>query len=539
MKKVYKVMSALSISAVLLSACGSGGSSSSSTEALELENIEFPLKEKATLKFMTQSSPLAPEDPNEKLIYQRLEEQTGVHIDWKNYTNDSFIEKRNLAMASGDLPDAIMDAAYSDYDLLQLADDGAIIPVEDLIEEHMPNLQKVLEQAPEYRSMITAPDGHIYSFPWIEELGSGKESIHSVDTFPWINQEWLNNLGLEMPKTTEELKKVLIAFKTKDPNGNGKADEIPMSFIINKGGEDLAFLFGSFGLGDNWDHTVVTNDGKVTFTANQDGYKEAMKFFNELYKEGLIDEEAFEQDFNTYLSKGKDERYGLYFTWDKANITGMNEKYQLMNPLAGPSGETNVARTNGMGLDRGRMVITSANQNVELTAKWIDQLYDPVQSVQNNWGTYGDKKQQNIFEYDKEKNMLKHLPLEGAAPVELRQKTNIGGPLAILDEYYGKFTTKPEDAAWRLGLMKDVMVPHMKADNIYPKVFFSLEELEKLSKIEADLFAYVHRKRAEWIKTGAVEKEWSEYLDELDRLGLKTWLKVKQEGYDRNAASAE
>ncbi|GAA3334511.1 hypothetical protein GCM10020331_102750 [Ectobacillus funiculus] len=93
------------------------------------------------------------------------------------------LKKRNLAVASGDLPDAIIDAAYSDYDLLKLAKDGAIVPVEDLIEKYMPNLQKVLQDAPEYKAMMTATDGHIYSFPWIEELGSGKESIHSVDCF--------------------------------------------------------------------------------------------------------------------------------------------------------------------------------------------------------------------------------------------------------------------------------------------------------------------------------------------------------------------
>lgn len=71
----------------------------------------------------------------------------------------------------------------------------------------MPNLQKVLKEAPEYRSMITAQDGHIYAFPWIEELGSEKESIHSVNDMPWINVEWLKKLGLKMPKTTEDLKK--------------------------------------------------------------------------------------------------------------------------------------------------------------------------------------------------------------------------------------------------------------------------------------------------------------------------------------------
>ena len=68
------------------------------------------------------------------------------------------------------------------------------------------------------------------------------------------------------------------------------------------------------------------------------------------------------------------------------------------------------------------MVITNANKNLEATAKWIDQLYDPIQSVQNNWGTYGDKTQQNIFEFDEAKGMLKHLPLNGTAPVELRAK---------------------------------------------------------------------------------------------------------------------
>jgi putative aldouronate transport system substrate-binding protein len=535
MMSKFKTLVFTSIATMLIASACSNKSETASKD-YELKDVKFPLTEEVTLKFMTQSSPIAPEDPNDKLIYKRLEETTGVHIDWTNYVWDSFGEKRNLAIASGNLPDAILDAAYGDYDLLKLAKDETIIPVEDLIDQYMPNLKKVLDAAPEYRAMMTAPDGHIYSFPWIEELGAGKESIHSVDCFPWINKEWLDKLGLQMPTTTEELKQVLIAFKTQDPNGNGKADEIPMSFIINHGGEDLAFLFGSFGLGDNWDHTVVSDEGEVLFTAADSGYKEAMKFFGELYKEGLIDVEAFEQDWNTYLAKGKDERYGLYFTWDKANITGMNDKYDLMPALAGPDGHKNVARTNGMGFDRGKMVITSANQNLELTAKWIDQLYEPVQSVQNNWGTYGDEKQQNIFEFDEAAGMLKHLPLDGTSPWELRQRTFTAGPLAILDEYYGQYTTKPDDAAWRLGLMKDVMVPDMKAENIYPKVFFSIEDLDRLSTIETDLFAYVNRKRAEWITNGKVEEEWNDYLAELERLGLSEWLEIKQAGYDRSAS---
>ncbi|KGA95999.1 ABC transporter substrate-binding protein [Alkalihalobacillus alcalophilus ATCC 27647 = CGMCC 1.3604] len=530
MKKIVKAMSTLVVSTVVLVGCGN--SENTWSEDYGLADVEFPLEEQVSLKFLTSSSPLAPADPNEKLIYERLEEKTNVHIEWRNFVGEAFGERRNLAMSSGEMPDAIINSEYSDYELLNLAEDEAIIPLNDLIDNYMPNLQKVLEEAPQYRAMMTAPDGNIYAFPWIEELGEGRESIHSVDNFPWINVEWLEELGLEMPTTTDELKEVLIAFKESDPAGNGQT--IPMSFIINDGGQDLGFLFGSFGLGDTWDRTVVTNDGEVKLTAADEGYKEAITFMNELYEEGLLDVEGFEQDWPTYVAKGQEGRYGLYFTWDKANISGMNDTYDLMPPLYGPDGHKNVARNNGMGFDRSRMVITSANQNLELTAKWIDQLYDPYQSVQNNWGTYGDETQQNIFEFDESAQMLKHLDLEGTAPVELRERTNIGGPLAILDSYYGDITTMPDDAAWRLDLMREVMVPHMSADHIYPRVFFDLDELRRLSQIEADFYPYINRKRAEWITNGKIEEEWDDYLEELERLSYSEWLEIKQAGFDRS-----
>lgn len=395
----------------------------------------------------------------------------------------------------------------------------------------MPNLKKVFDENPEYRALSTAPDGHIYSFPWIEELGEGKESIHTVNDMAWINVEWLENLGLEMPETTEELMVVLEAFKTQDPNGNGEDDEIPFSFINDGGNEDLKFLFAPYGIGDNDDHLVVNDDGTVDFTADNDEYKEAIKYFNEMYEKGLIDKEAFEQDWNTYVAKGKDHRYGVYFTWDKMNVSGDDEAYDVLPVLAGPTGEKHVTRTNGMGFSRDRLVITSANENLELTAKWIDKMYDPLQSIQNNWGTYGDETQQNIFELDGE--MLKHLPLEGASPGELRQRTEASGPLAILDSYYGTYTTMPDDAKWRLDLMHEYYLPYVNNENNYPRVFMEKDETDRLSKIEADMWDYIYRKRAEWITNGKIEEEWDDYLSELTRLGIEEWVQIKQDGYDR------
>lgn len=530
MKKRWIASSVIVLaSTVVLGACGSKNTVSSPD--YELKKVSFPLKDKVTLKFMTSSSTLAPKDPNQKLILKRLEKETGVKIEWTNYQSD-FAEKRNLDISSGDLPDAIHNDGASDVELMSWAKQGVIVPVEDLIKKYMPNLQKVLDEKPEYKSMITAPDGHIYSFPWIEELGEGKESIHSVNDMAWINKAWLDKLGLKMPQTTDELVKVLEAFKTQDPNGNGKADEIPMSFINKPGNEDFKVLFGSFGEGDNDDHLIVSNDNKVDFTADNDSYKEGVAFMRSLQEKGLIDSEAFEQDWNTYIAKGGEDLYGVYFTWDKNNISKNKSDYEVLPVLAGPNGQKNVTRTNNVGFSRDRMVITSANKNLELTAKWIDQQYAPLQSVQNNWGTYGDKKQQNIFAFDKNQKMLKHLPLEGTAPTEIRQKTEVGGPLAILDSYYGKVTTMPDDAKWRLDILKENYVPYMKNESIYPKIFMKEKDLDKIAQIEADMNDYIARKRAEWITKGGIDKEWESYKKELERYGLTEWLTIKQKYYD-------
>ena len=535
-KKMSFLITAALVTSLLASGCSNSASSkkeaagANSSPKYELKNINFPLDKKVTLKFLTQSSPIAPKDPNDKLIWKRVEKDTNVHIDWTNYPWEQFGDKRNLELASGDLPDAVFHAGLSDNDILRYAKQGVIVPVETLIDKYMPNFKKVLDTRPEYKKLITASDGHIYSFPWIEELGSGKEAIQALDDIPWINKKWLDELGLKMPTTTDELEKVLIAFKEKKPEG--KNDIIPMSFMINHGGEDPAMLLGAFGSGDNYDHYVVSEDKKVMYTANQEGYKKGIEWLHQLQQKGLIDKEAFTQDWNTYVAKGKNGRYGLYFTWDRANISGNNEDYVPLPPLKGPDGQINVARTNGYGFDRGRMVVTSANKNLELTAKWIDKAYEPIQSVQNNWGTYGDKKQQNIFELTSN-GSLKHLPLGSASPWDIRQKTNVDGPLAVLNNYYGTVTTMPDDAAWRLDILHKIYVPFMKATYNYPPIFLSKDNQDQLTQLETVVKPYVERKKAEWILKGGIEKQWDDYLKQLDKNGLPKLLDIKQKALDK------
>ena len=185
MKRKGVRLTALALSAVcLLSLAGCGREDAMRADIdpdTPASEVAFPLAETRELSFITSAPATTTQEPNEKLIFQRLEQQTNVHIDWTCFVDDQFADKKNLALAQfGNLPDGLFTAGMSDYDLLRYAKQGIIIPLENLIDKYMPNLQAVFEKYPEYRTMVTAPDGHIYSFPWIEQLGEGKEDRKSV-----------------------------------------------------------------------------------------------------------------------------------------------------------------------------------------------------------------------------------------------------------------------------------------------------------------------------------------------------------------------
>ena len=424
-KRSFKKLITLSLTLAMLTGvagCGKQQSLNAETNPdTPVSDVQFPLKEKAELSFITSAPATSTQDPNERTIFKRMEKQTNVHIDWTCFVSDQFSDKKNLALAQfGNLPDGLFNAGMSDYDLLRYAKQGIIIPVENLIDKYMPNLQAVFEKYPEYRTMCTAPDGHIYSFPWIEQLGAGKEAIQAIGDIPYINKKWLDYLGLEVPTTTDELEQVLIAFRDHADELEKEFDieggVIPMSFIINNGDQDPAILMNGFGegYGDTGDHFAVTDEGKVIYTPTQEGYKEGIEWLHKLVTEDLIDPEAFTQEWSTYVAKGKNHRYGLCFTWDIANIDN-NTDYVMLPALTGPDGVRNITRQNNSetsGFDRGRCVLTSSCRDTALAAAWIDQMYAPIQSPQNNWGTYGEKDSFNIFEMstnDEGGQMLKHM----------------------------------------------------------------------------------------------------------------------------------
>ena len=533
--------------ALSLTACGEKDSVELNTGGLQevdTAELQFPLKEKATLTGMISFPPNTESNPNNRTIFKRLQEKTNVEIEWTAIQGDQWGDKITLNMANPKtLTDFIFTAGFGDSDLLKYADQGIIIPLEEYIDAYMPNLSAVFEKYPEYRTMSTDSEGHIWALPWIEQLGSGKTAIQTIDNMSFINKKWLDFLGLEMPTTVDEFEQVLIAFRDHaselQAEFNIDGSIIPMSCIVNDGGQDPCILINGFGEGygdaDKGRHIAVTDDLKVICSATQQGFKDGIAWLHSLYEQGLIDPEAFTQEWSTYVSKGKSGRYGVCFSWDVANIDNLQDWV----PLPALTADTrNITPQNGSftsGYDRGRCVVTAVAKNPALVCAWLDQMYDPFQSPPNNWGTYGEDDDFDIFELGENENgeeMLKHAPLGDASPVEVREAETVGGPLAILDEYYGVYVTCPDDAQYRLDWIKDYYTPDMNTKYVYPNVFMSQEDTEELSNLQADIQKTINANKSDWIMNGFTDADWDKYLKELDAYGLQDYLAIFQKYLD-------
>lgn len=542
MKKVMAgiIMAALSMGA--LAGCNSS-SAQSSTANVSAEDIRFPLAQTATITGTISYPSGTEEDPNKRTIFKRLEEETNVHVEWTAISSDQWGDKITLNMANpGTLTDFVFNAGFSNSDLIRYADQGVIIPVEEYIDNYMPNLKAVFDKYPEYRKMCEDENGHIWALPWIEQLGSNKTAIQTVgNNMVYINQKWLDFLGLETPTTVDEFEAVLLAFKdhaTELQNEfNIDGSIIPMSCIMND--QDPSLLINGFGegYGDNdlGQHIAVTDDGKVISTATTDGFREGMEWLHKLYAEDLIDPECFTQDWSTYVAKGKSHRYGVCFTWDIANIDNINDYV----PLAALEADTkNVTPLNGSftsGFDRGRCVVTAKCDNPAFVCAWLDLMYDPFQSPQNNWGTYGEDDEFDIFELstnDNGEKMLKHAALGDASPVEVREAECVGGPLAILDEYYGVYVTCPDDAQYRLDWIKEYYTDDMSCKYVYPNVFMTADDTEKLTTIQTDLITYINASRSNFVMNGITDASWDEYISQINAYGIDEYLSIYQKYFD-------
>lgn len=537
MKQWRKWMAAglTAVMAVSTAACGSTGGTDSASSGEEQTNFSI----------FAGISALSP-DNSEKPLVQQMNEAMGVTIEWNCVSGDTLTEKKNLILNAGsDLPDALMAASLTDSELLTYGGNGLLIPLEDYInEETMPNLMKIVEKRPEMLATCTMPDGHIYGLPGISEMGfeytdGNTYYIGAIPQFTAINTDWLEEVGMEMPTTVDELHDVLVAFKENDVNGNGDpTDEIPLSFIFpEKNGSwcaGLGTLLAPFGCTDyQADHRAIEN-GQVYYQAASEEYKNAIAYYHDWFEEGLIDIEIFSQDSSQYIAKGngEDPRLGVFVWWEIPEVVGEEraESYEYLPILEGPDGTYGV-NLNEMGTtSHNSFSVTNACENPELLLKWVDQMYDPINSMQAIYGPIGV-----YWDEEPDENgcySMRELQ-EGETAGELKSKSELLGPTEQLTEDYGTYYYLEDRAQERLNDLESFWFNYVDSTEYYPSVTYTADEIEVINDKLSDIKALTEEKVAHWLRDGGIEEEWDQYLQDLDNMGLQEVVAAWQAAYDR------
>jgi putative aldouronate transport system substrate-binding protein len=472
-------------------------------------------------------------------LYDAIAEEIGVHIQIIGYPYQAAVEQKNILLNTGNYPDAMGGWIVVDNDIMTLSSDGTIIPLENYI-ANTTNIREALEQ-PGVRQSMTLPDGHIYSPPYIVE-----EPLVSFN--PWINQAWLDRLGLKMPATTEEFRQTLIAFRDKIPAVNGQKI-IPFSGDPNN--LHLGTLAGWFGVnasgaGNNTGYFAVIN-GQVESTIIRPEYRDFIKYFAGLYKEGLVDPELFTQNLDTWKAKGKQGLYGVSIAYgagdflpeiepkDRESDPSKNWYGYVPVPVLKAPGVTNPVfrnNNNGITLFRTQFVITDKGQGkAQKIVDWLDRVYDPIHSTECDLGPLG--------------RTWRMLDLVGGIQYwqtidtsswnqDDRDRNGWSGySIAELPKYRRPYWEEKPRPGWeneyKEGDVRDALYkPYLEATPM-PALWLSEANAKRAADLQTAITDYVKQKQAEWVSGQAdIDREWDTYVAQLNRLGLQELLQIKR-----------
>lgn len=537
MKKFLAGLLALVFSAAAISGC-SGGNSNTETNAGTADSGNTAKKVKLTA-IMTKH-PLTQEFANIQWL-QEAEERAGVEIEWQEVTAD-WDQKKGTLLASGDIPDLIVGVnSITDADFSQFP--GLFQDMTELIQEYGPNVQAMFDAKPETRVIATQLDGKIYGLPKYQRYWP------ETTTRQYINQQWLDNLGLQMPTTWDELYDVLKAFKDNDANGNGDVnDEIPMDFAptgtVAFGAFMPTVLLGSEGitLTDNSGLGYFVEDGQVKNFFTDERYKRLVEFLSKCFSAGLINPEVFTQDYTKYQSvaRGNGETAAVGFTWgwevtDRVG-NALAPQYTSMSPLK-VSADSTVQNSwsydyNSLNYGVNAVQMSAASKNKEAAMRFINELYNPEVSMQVLFGSLGT----NIG--DNGDGTYSILPPEDPAmdPGTWKWTSSWAdnGAMYISDSLKLTLGTDMQSVGQQTEPLQAALDSIDKDKDVLPSMFikYSAADNNTMSLNNTSMISLALSKWSQWITKGGIDSEWDEYVKNIEKTGVSKNIEIIQKYYD-------
>ncbi len=311
MKRIIALVLCLVLSLSLFAACGGNtlGEDAKQKTVGTASRQGYDPKDVSLTIGIPQNANVIDYDTN---AYTRwLKEQTGFEIYFQVYQSGTTDYQAQLtsAVATGEeLPDMLINFQLSKGAWEEYGEAGYFVDLapyfndkEDLGKEFWNRMSELSDEQQRYVvNSLTSLDGSMYAYGRIEHT-----VIDVIPSMAFINQKWLDKLGLKMPTNMDELHKVLIAFRDKDPNGNGKKDEVPMisSSESYSSGSGVAYFVNMFTAYDRDNWFNVDENNQLYLPQLTDEYREALILMSTLRKEGLI--------FNSMFTMGNKEVKGM------------------------------------------------------------------------------------------------------------------------------------------------------------------------------------------------------------------------------------
>lgn len=308
-KQIIALVSATALAATALAGCGK--TSEENTQTTSEENTQTTAvgeaegTAKEDLPFSKYAETVTVHlggsmNPNAKILdgmsyednaYTRfLKDDLNIEVvyDWIASSSD-YDEKMNLCIGSGTIPEmmnvnATQYRALLKYDMIQ--------PLDQYFEDYASDKLKgfVESGGEELKKCITNDKGEMMAIPAPSMMVGEMNEM-------WIRQDWLDNLGLEVPRTWDEMAAVAEAFVTQDPDGNGEDDTIG---ILGPGNSNHINAIGAnqFGLDPLFcsfqsypQYWLQDEDGTVKYGSIQPETRVALEKIQKLYTDKLIDPE--------------------------------------------------------------------------------------------------------------------------------------------------------------------------------------------------------------------------------------------------------
>ena len=540
----------------MLAACGSSSSDTEETEETAEETAEEeeeddglkpgdigydwssygPLTEETeTLTmFYTQPPMLSTvmDTPNDmSVVYQQFEEITNVHIEFEMHNMMSADTDFTLMVAGGDLPDIINDALgyYTSAD--QAYEDGVAIDVLEYLDE-MPNLSYWLDLYPEILSDRKTDSGLLLNVPRINY-----PEEPAADAGLMIRQDWLDELGLEIPTTYDAFYDVLVAFKTE----YDISDPYVMPY---EGLSPWGLMAGGYGLTLTADaNNFYIADGEVALATISDEFYDWLCMMHQWYEEGLIS-----SDFTSYTEDLPDEtlitnsQAGIWFT-DMSYI----KTYEELLADAVPEAVVNIMGDIGMDEDysgyieqydsiseSGGFSVSEDCENPLLAFQWIDLWYDPDLTQFINYGFEGQ-----TFNYDEDgEPHLSELLTDNEYGLGIKLICGVymvtsGSFVYDYSKYLDDYTDLQMEAfdVW----VVEAADPSTVTTAELPNVSVSTDESTIVTSVMSDVTTYVAEMTLKFI-TGATElteESYADYVDVIIGMGAEDAIEAMQDAYER------